>query len=585
MTLFAPSAGRNGRSRRLARWMALSAAVALTAPLAGQTPAAKPPAAPAKPAARAAAVSAQGTGGYQPATDFADLDAIYRIKEEGLSNSKVMNTLSYLTDVHGPRLTNSPGMRAAAEWARTQLTEWGLSNVHFETWGPFGRGWANDRFHAQMIEPQGFPLLAFSKAWTPGTNGPLTAEAVMVSIEKEEDFAKYEGKLSGKIVMASPLREFKSYFDSPVRRFSDKELDDMAKQPAAGAGGRRFGPGGPGGFGDAATAFRRKRMEFYVKQGVAAVFEMSAATRGDNGAVVVAAFAQGEGSREVNGPTVVPQVVVSAEHYGRLARLLDKKIPVKIALDIKSRYVDTDLNSYNVIAEIPGSDKKDEVVMIGAHFDSWHSGTGATDNGVSSAVMMEALRILKATGLQPRRTIRMGLWTGEEQGLLGSRAYVKEHFGDRETMALKPEHAKLSLYLNMDNGGGVFRGVYLQGNEAIAPIFEAWMKPFANMGMTTNTIRNTSGTDHLSFDAVGLPGFQFIQDPIEYSSRTHHTNLDVYERAIPDDLMQNAVIVASFAYQAANRETLMPRKPLPKPQPAARPAGAPAPTGTSAAAH
>ncbi len=291
----------------------------------------------------------------------------------------------------------------------------------------------------------------------------------------------------------------------------------------------------------------------------------------------MSAFAQGEGSREVNGPTVVPQVVVSAEHYGRLARLIDKKIPVKIALDVKNRFVDTDLNSYNVIAEIPGSDKKDEVVMIGAHFDSWHSGTGATDNGVSSAVMMEAMRILKATGLQPRRTIRMGLWTGEEQGLLGSRAYVKEHFADRETMALKPEHAKLSVYLNMDNGGGAFRGVYLQGNEAIAPIFEAWMKPFANMGMTTNTIRNTSGTDHLSFDAVGLPGFQFIQDPIEYSSRTHHTNLDVYERAIPDDLMQNAVIVAAFAYQAANREALMPRKPLPKAQPAQRP-GAPAPT-------
>jgi carboxypeptidase Q len=581
MTLFPLSAGRNGRSRRIARWMVLSTAVALTTPIAGQAPAARPPAAP----GAAAAPAAVHGGAFKPATDVADLDAIYRIKEEGLSNSRVMNTLSYLTDVHGPRLTNSPGMRAAAEWAKTQLTEWGLSNVHFETWGPFGRGWANDRFSAQMVEPQGFPLLAFPKAWTPGTNGPVTAEAVMVSIEKEEDFAKYQGKLASKIVMVSPLREFKSYFESPVRRFSDKELDDMSKQPApAAAGGRRFGPGGPGGFGEGATAFRRKRMEFYVKEGVAAVFEMSPGSRGDNGAVVVSAFAQGEGSREVNGPVVVPQVVVSAEHYGRLARLIDKKVPVKIALDIKNRFVDTDLNSYNVVAELPGSDKKDEVVMIGAHFDSWHSGTGATDNGVSSAVMMEAMRILKATGLQPRRTIRMGLWTGEEQGLLGSRAYVKEHFADRETMALKPEHAKLALYLNMDNGGGVFRGVYLQGNEAIAPIFEAWMKPFANMGMTTNTIRPTGGTDHLSFDAVGLPGFQFIQDPIEYSSRTHHTNLDVYERAIPDDLMQNAVIVAAFAYQAANREALMPRKPLPKAQPA-RPAASPAPTTSASAAR
>jgi carboxypeptidase Q len=320
-----------------------------------------------------------------------------------------------------------------------------------------------------------------------------------------------------------------------------------------------------------------------VKEGVAAVLEMSPGDRGDNGAVRVQAFSAGEGSREVNGPVVLPQVVLSAEHYGRLARLLDKKIPVKVTLDIKNKFVDTDLNSYNVVAELPGSDKKDEVVMIGAHFDSWHTGTGATDNGVSSAVMMEAMRILKATGLQPRRTIRMALWTGEEQGLLGSRAYVKEHFADRETMALKPEHAKLSVYLNMDNGGGAFRGVYLQGNEAIAPIFETWMKPFANMGMTTNTIRNTSGTDHLAFDAVGLPGFQFVQDPIEYSSRTHHTNLDVYERAIPDDLMQNAVIVAAFAYQAANREALMPRKPLPKAQPA-RPAGAPTPTTSASAA-
>jgi carboxypeptidase Q len=576
MTLFPHSAGRNGRSRRIARWMVLSTAVALTTPLAGQAPAARQPAAPATPAA------GQG-GAFKPATDVADLDAIYRIKEEGLSNSKVMNTLSYLTDVHGPRLTNSPGMRAAAEWAKTQLTEWGLADVHFETWGPFGRGWANERFHAQMIEPQGFPLLAFPKAWTPGTNGPVTAEAVMVSIEKEEDFAKYQGKLAGKVVMASPLREFKAYFESPVRRFTEKELDDLSKQPSN--TGRRFGPGGPGGFGDAQTAFRRKRMEFYVKEGVAAVFEMSPGDRGDNGAVRVQSFAGGEGSREVTGPTVVPQVVLAAEHYGRLARLIEKKIPVKVALDIKNRFVDTDLNSYNVIAELPGSDKdkKDEVVMIGAHFDSWHAGTGATDNGVSSAVMMEAMRILKATGLQPRRTIRMGLWTGEEQGLLGSRAYVKEHFADRETMALKPEHAKLSLYLNMDNGGGAFRGVYLQGNEAIAPIFEAWMKPFANMGMTTNTIRNTGGTDHQAFDGVGLPGFQFIQDPIEYSSRTHHTNLDVYERAIPDDLMQNAVVVAAFAYQAANRDAMMPRKPLPKAQPA-RPATGPAPTATSAAA-
>ena len=539
--------------RHSARWVVLSAAVVLTAPLAGQTPTATP--------------------------EKMDLDAVYRIKDEALSRSQVMQTLSYLTDVHGPRLTNSPGMRSAAEWAKTQLTEWGLSNVHFETWGPFGRGWVNDRFHAQMTAPQPFPLLAFPKAWTPGTNGLVTGEAVMVTIDKDEDFAKYEGKLKGKMVMVSPLREVKSYFDSPERRYTDKGLDDLSKQPAGGSpfGGRRGGPGGP--FGEGQTAFRAKRMAFYVKEGVVAVLEISPGDRGDNGAVRVQAVSPGEGSRDANGPPIVPQIVVSAEHYGRLARLIEKKIPVTLELDIKSRFIDTDLNSLNIVAELPGTDKKDEVVMIGAHFDSWHAGTGATDNGVSSAVMMEVMRILKASGLQPRRTIRMALWTGEEQGLLGSRAYVKEHFADRETMAVKPEHGKLSVYLNMDNGGGTFRGIYLQGNEAVAPIFEAWMKPFENMGMTKNTIRNTGGTDHQSFDAVGLPGFQFVQDPLEYSARTHHTNLDVYERAIPEDLMQNAVIIASFAYQAAMRDGLMPRKPLPKPQPA-RP---PVPVSTTSA--
>jgi Zn-dependent M28 family amino/carboxypeptidase len=277
---------------------------------------------------------------------------------------------------------------------------------------------------------------------------------------------------------------------------------------------------------------------------------------------------------------VLPQIVVAGEHYGRLLRLLDKKIPVALELDVRNRFVDTDLNSVNVIAELPGSDKADEVVMIGAHFDSWHSGTGATDNGVSSAVMIEAMRILKASGLKPRRTIRMGLWTGEEQGLLGSRAYVTQHFADRTDMVLKPEHAKLAAYFNMDNGGGAFRGVYLQGNEAVAPIFTAWMQPFANLGMNTLTIRPTPGTDHLSFDAVGLPGFQFVQDPLEYSARTHHTNLDVYERAIPEDLVQNAITIATFAYHAAMRDQPLPRKPLPRPQPAATPGQRPVTTPT-----
>jgi Zn-dependent M28 family amino/carboxypeptidase len=257
---------------------------------------------------------------------------------------------------------------------------------------------------------------------------------------------------------------------------------------------------------------------------------------------------------------------MSVEHYGRILRMLEKKVPVQIEMDIQNKFYDNDLNSFNVVAEIPGTDKADEVVMLGAHFDSWHTGTGATDNAAGSAVMMEAVRILKAAKLRMRRTVRLALWTGEEEGLLGSRAYVTQHFADRADMKLKPEHSKFAAYFNVDNGTGSIRGVYLQGNEAVAPIFQAWMQPFKNLGMTTLTIRNTGGTDHQSFDAVGLPGFQFIQDPIEYDSRTHHSNMDVYERIQAPDLMKDAVIVASFVYHAANRDEKLPRKPLPAPQ-------------------
>jgi hypothetical protein len=506
-----------------------------------------------------------------------DYDAIVRIKDEAVNRSQVMETLSYLTDVHGPRLTNSPNMRAAAEWAKQRLEGYGLSKVALEPWGPFGRGWVNERTMVAMVAPQPFPLLAFPKAWTPGTNGAVTGEAILAVIEKAEDFERFKGKLKGKIVLVSATRDVPAFFESPTRRYDEKGLTELAKPSLDPSRRGRFGQGRPGAFGTLTADFRKQRMAFFIKEGALALVEMSSGARGDNGAVIVQAPPEGENQRQPTDAPVLPQIVVAGEHYGRLLRILDKKILVSLELDVKNRFVDTDLNSLNVIAELPGTDKADEVVMIGAHFDSWHSGTGATDNGVSSAVMIEAMRILKASGLKPRRTIRMGLWTGEEQGLLGSRAYVTQHFADRTDMALKPEHAKLAAYFNMDNGGGAFRGVYLQGNEAVAPIFEAWMKPFANLGMNTLTIRPTSGTDHLSFDAVGLPGFQFVQDPLEYSARTHHTNLDVYERAIPQDLVQNAITIATFAYHAAMREQPLPRKPLPKPQPAnTTPGGRPA---------
>ena len=501
--------------------------------------------------------------------DQADLDALYRIKQEATGNSQVMETLSYLTDVNGPRLTNSPLMHQAADWAQKQMTSWGLANVHTEKWGPFGRGWVNEQTSITMTAPQPFVIQGFPKAWTPGTGGEVTGNATVVTIEKDEDFAKYAGKLKGTFVLQSAKRDIVPYFESPTRRYTTEGLEELShEQVAGGRGGRPFNFTGPN------TAFRKKRMEFYKSEGVLAVVESSPPLRGDNGALFVSGPTPGDGDRTIEGQALLPQLVLSAEHYGRILRVLDKKIPVTLAVNVRNKFVDTPNDVYNVIAEIPGTDKASEVVMIGAHFDSWHTGTGATDNGVSSAVMMEAMRILKATGLKPRRTIRIALWTGEEQGLLGSRAYVKEHFADVTDMKVKPEHEKLSVYLNMDNGGGAFRGIYLQGNEAAAPIFDAWMQPFHNIGMTTTTIRPTGGTDHLAFDAVGLPGFQFIQDPLEYSARTHHTNLDLYERAIPEDLIRNAIVVASFAYQAANRDAMFPRKTLPKPRPATPTPGA-----------
>jgi carboxypeptidase Q len=483
-----------------------------------------------------------------------DLDALYKIKQQGFQGSQVMEILSYLTDVYGPRLTGSPNITKAAEWATKEMTEWGLTNVKLEPWGPFGRGWENERTVVLAVSPQAFPIIGYSKAWSPGTNGPVTAEVAYAPIANEADFAKYAGKLKGKIVFLSPAREIEAHFDPLGHRYTDEDLQAISmetdKNPR---GGRRFG-----GFD---RSFPGKRMEFLKNEGALAVIDGG---RGDGGTVFVQG---GTSSRDPKGPVYLPEVTISAEHYNRIVRMVEKDVPVTLQLDIKNTFFDDNLNAFNVVGEIPGTDKADELVMLGGHFDSWHAGTGATDNAAGSAVMMEAVRILKASGLRMRRTVRIGLWSGEEQGLLGSRAYVKEHFADPATMAVTPEHAKMSVYFNVDNGTGAIRGVYLQGNEMAAPIFAAWMRPFHNVGMTTLSIDDTGGTDHLAFDAVGLPGFQFIQDPIEYSTRTHHSNEDVYDRIQAPDMMQNAVIVATFVYEAANRDDMFPRKPLPKPQP------------------
>jgi hypothetical protein len=491
-----------------------------------------------------------------PVDEPVDLHAVYRIKDEGLQRSQVMTLLSWLTDVHGPRLTNSPNIRAAATWATRTLEEWGLANVRLEKWGPFGPGWSSQRFVAHAVAPQTFPLIGYPKAWTPGTDGLVRAEAVMAIVEREEDFTALRGRLKGKFALTTAARDLPALFEAPGRRFTDADLEALARQPEPSPGATRP-PGAP-----PDPELARKRLQFFLAEGVAATIE---AGRGDGGTVFV-----GDGRLRAAREMPIPaQVVLAAEHYGRLVRLLDKKLPVVLEMDVQNEFDRTSLDAFNVLADLAGTDLADELVIIGAHFDSWHTGTGATDNAAGSAVMMEAMRILRAVGLPMRRTIRLALWTGEEQGLMGSRAHVAQHFADRATMTLKPGHAKVAAYFNVDNGTGAIRGVYLQRNEAVRPVFAAWMDPFRNMGMTTLAIRSTGGTDHLAFDEVGLPGFQFIQDPVEYSTRTHHSNMDVYERGQPADLMQNAVIVASFAYHAANRADTLPRKPLPPPTPAA----------------
>jgi carboxypeptidase Q len=495
-----------------------------------------------------------------PSGERIDLDAIYRIKDEGLQRSQVMDIAWNLTEVHGPRLTNSPNIRAAAKWTTERLTQWGLANVKLESWGPFGRGWANEHFTANAVAPQSFPLLAFPRAWTPGTNGAVTGEAIVVIATRDEDLKSWSGKLQGRIVLTAAAPTVAPLFTPLGRRFTDQELTDLETQPVVATG--RGGRGGRGGA-PADPNFTTRMMRFFATEGVVAVLQ-PANGRNDHGAILVTNAPREY--RDPKQPPTVPQIMVASEHYNRISRLLEGKVPVRLELDVRNRFFDDNQDAFNIVAEIPGTDRADEVVMLGAHFDSWHAGTGATDNAAGSAAMMEAIRILKTSGLRMRRTVRLALWTGEEQGLLGSTEYVKQHFADRTTMALKPAHAKVSAYFNMDNGTGAIRGVYLQGNEAVRPVFAAWMEPFRSLGMTTLSIRNTGSTDHVPFDDVGLPGFQFIQDPVEYSTHTHHTNMDVYDRLQAADLMKNSVIIASFVYHAATRDTLLPRKALPRPR-------------------
>lgn len=554
-------------------------------------------------------------------------DVIAKIKEEGLNRSQVMQTLSYLTDVIGPRLTASPNMKRANEWTKTKMTEWGLQNAHLEAWGPFGRGWSLERFSAQVTSPQNIPLIAYPKAWSPGFKAPHVGEVVFVDANTEEELEKYKGKLKGAIVLNGTVRPVNAHFEPLGVRYTDEELKNMEsgapRRPRNGAPGVAGGPqGGPNAMSSfqARAAFAARKAQFFQTEGVAMLVDSS--PRGDGGTLFVqsatvpqavpiapptppvstatapagtptapgaGARARGQatqGARRVSpwdkdAPKIIPQMVMAVEHYNRLARMLQQGERLKMTIDMSVKFYDQDLMSYNTVAEIPGSDLKDQIVMLGAHMDSWHSGTGATDNAAGCAVAMEAVRILKALKLQPRRTIRVALWSGEEEGLFGSRAYVADHFGslpprtgagfggggfggaralDLTGLNKKPEYDKISGYFNLDNGTGKIRGVYLQGNEAVGPIFKEWLEPFKEMGAATVTINNTGSTDHVSFDGIGIPGFQFIQDVIEYDTRTHHSNQDVYDRIQADDMKQASIIMAAFIYNTAMRDEMLPRK-------------------------
>ena len=528
----------------------------------------------------------------QPTTESLDMAMYQRIRDEGLNHSHVMEFASALMDGIGPRLTGSPNAKKANEWTRDTLTKIGLENAHLEDWGEFGLGWQQLNTWARMVTPDTAVLILQATPWSPATQGPVTGEVVHVNIQNEKDFDQYKGKLAGKIVLYGGMREVPPVDKALFERYTDKELEDIAEFPVnANAGGVP-----PEMRARLRTYMERMRMidkvaQFFADEKVAAVIEPSRDSRvgggsggtffDDNGATL------GRTPYLADKQVKIPVAVAAIESYGRLYRLVEAHVPVTVEINIDTKFTGDHEHGFDTVAEIPGTDPKlkDQVVMLGGHLDSWIAGTGATDNGAGTVVAMEAVRILKALGVKPRRTIRIALWTGEEQGLFGSKGYCKQHFGSaalstapdqialpeymrRATgpLEVKPEQKLISAYFNVDNGSGKIRGIYLQGNAAVAPIFAQWIAPLKDLGVTTLTMRNTGGTDHLSFDAVGIPGFQFIQDSLDYESRTHHSNQDVVERLQPSDLKQIATVEAIFVYNAAMRDQMIPRKPLPNPQ-------------------
>src|ERR1700677_1054710 len=523
----------------------------------------------------------------QPAKENLDLTMYQRIREEGITHSHVMDFASALADGIGPRLTGSPNLHKANEWTRDQLTAMGCSNAHLEDWGEFGMGWQQLNTWVRMSSPDTAVFIAQAAPWSPSSNGPVTGQAIWVDIKDEKDFDKYKGKLAEKIVLLGDLREVKPVDKPLFTRMDDKDLAQVVDFPLE----------KPKSFFERAPDYLKRRTllektgKFLAAEHAVGVLLPSRDGR-DNGGSGGTIF-DDNGSylstsayrRDHADP--VPVVVTAIENYGRVYRLLKANVPVSIEMNVDVKFFGDHEHGFDTVAEIPGTDPKlkDEVVMVGGHLDSWASATGATDNGAGTVVAMEVMRILNALQVKPRRTIRIGLWTGEEQGLFGSIGYVKLHFGyvplstapdqvklpewlrkPGGPLVVKPDQQKISAYFNVEHGSGKILGVYLQENVAEDSIFTQWIEPLKDLGVTTISVRNTEGTDHESLDAVGIPGFQFIQDKLDYSSRTHHSNMDPYERLQPEDLAQAAVVEAIFVYNTAMRDQMLPRKPLPRPE-------------------
>jgi len=519
------------------------------------------------------------TSAQEQAGDRVDLGALTQIKNEAFQHSQVMENLFYISEVYGPRVNNSRNHRAAAEWAMKQMKAWGLENVHLEKWGPFGDGWQIKKYYGALETPAYASLIGFPLAWTPGTNGPITAEAILAPLHSEADFAQYKGKLRGKIVLIFDPRELTLHTDAEAHRLTEEEVSarTMTSDPShtgfgppgrPGAPAPRPGEYTPSTLTTAAPTGRvlRNQVNAFLKEEGAAV-ALTPGYNGDGGTV----FATFGGSQDSKDPVGPPMAAITPEQYNRICRLLQHGITPKLTFDIEVEYQKDDAMGFNVIGEIPGTAKTDEVVMVGGHFDSWQGGTGATDNGTGSAVAMEAVRILATLHKPMARTVRVALWGGEEEGLYGSLAYVQQHFAPRDTMKKTPEYDKLDVYFNDDSGSGKFRAVQALGNSELAAIFQSWIAPIKDLGIdsvvgvTAGPTVQPGGTDSTSFSWIGLDGIGFMQDPLEYGTRTHHSNMDLYDRVQKGDVMQGAMIEAWFAYNAATRAELLPRIETPAP--------------------